>query len=93
MKGFGEFCLGLILITAETIYGGWILSVLWGWFMVSTFSLPQLRIPEAIGLVLVGRFFRSHITKTDTSVWKEIGDAFLLSTVILGIGWIVQLFI
>lgn len=39
------------------VYGammnGWALSKLWSWFIVSTFALPALTIPAAIGVALV----------------------------------------
>ena len=32
------------------IFGGYVLTVLWGWFIVPTFHLPPLTIPVALGL-------------------------------------------
>jgi hypothetical protein len=40
-----------IAITA--IFDGYALSVLWRWFIVKQFSLPELSIPAAIGIGLV----------------------------------------
>lgn len=46
------FALGIGYVVS-TIYSGWVLTVLWGWFIVSTFGLPALSIPLAIGLNLL----------------------------------------
>lgn len=42
-----------------TILSGYVLSILWAWFIVSTFGLPLLTIPVAIGIMLVV----SYLTK------------------------------
>lgn len=34
------------------ILDGWVLSILWGWFMVPVFHLPPITIVPAIGIVL-----------------------------------------
>lgn len=46
------FALGIGYVLT-TIFGGWVLTVLWGWFVVLTFGLPSLSIPIAIGINLV----------------------------------------
>ena len=40
----------------STIFCGWVLKILWGWFIVPTFGLPILSIPSAIGFSLVIRY-------------------------------------
>ncbi len=41
------------VIAVGAIINGWILSIIWGWFMVPIFHLPALSIPAAIGFVAV----------------------------------------
>ena len=45
-------------IIGLTIVRGWVLSVLWGWFIVPTFDLPELSIGIALGIVLIIGMFQ-----------------------------------
>ena len=50
-----------VLIALSSIYAGFVLTKLWGWFVVPTFSLPLLSLPAAIGLFLiVGLLAKDH---------------------------------
>jgi hypothetical protein len=54
-------CLALIFLVpimtiALYILNGWVLSQLWQWFVVTTFNLRPLSIPEAIGIAMVVGF-------------------------------------
>lgn len=52
----GKFALAILNLAYTigcTILSGYALSILWGWFIVSTFGLPLLTIPVAIGIMLV----------------------------------------
>ena len=59
MKALGY----LLLIPASignTIFRGWVFTVLWGWFIVSQFSqMPHLTIVAGLGLVLTVGLLRS----------------------------------
>lgn len=84
---------GLIgIIAAASILRGWVLSVMWMWFIVPTFGLAPLSIPIAIGIGLILAF----TTKTTTGPKQDIsalaGTAFLYPLLLLGIAWIVKLF-
>ena len=41
------------LMAVGAILDGWVLSILWGWFMVPVFHLPPLTIAPAIGIALM----------------------------------------
>ncbi len=79
-----------------TIWGGYVLSVLWGWFMVPIFALPALSIAQAIAVKLTVRV----ITYTDYTtakkgddekeVWLDIIKAFFIPLVVLGLAWIIK---
>lgn len=52
----GKFALAILNLAYTigcTILSGCVLSLLWGWFIVSTFGLPVLTIPLAMGIMLV----------------------------------------
>lgn len=36
-----------------SVANGWALSILWGWFIVPIFGLPELSIPAAIGIAMI----------------------------------------
>lgn len=94
-------CLLLIVtFVAGTILRGWVLSVLWGWFVVPFFGLTMLSIPLALGIsLLVG-----ILTKEDTDCVKperstEEAWAYSISSILLGpllvllFGFIIHLFL
>ncbi len=51
---------GVLLAALSAVVNGWVLSILWGWFMVPTFGLPALSIPAAIGVALVVHYLTSE---------------------------------
>lgn len=89
------------LIAVATILKGWVLTYLWSWFIVPNFGLPELSIVSAIGICMVAGFLTSKYTG-DIKREKEDDPAKLFGTlfsymirmplVMLGIGWIVHLF-
>ena len=73
------------------IYYGWVVSILWGWFIVP-FGLPSLSIPWAIGLASVAKITISSGKKTSPEGFEE-WTAYLLSPLfVLGMCWIVKSF-
>lgn len=87
------------VVPLTAILQGWVLSKLWAWFIVSTFSLPQLGIGTAIGLSLVVRYLtyqHPHGDK-DAGPFEAIIEAALFAIVFslltLGMGWITHLLI
>lgn len=40
-------------VAVGALIDGWVLSILWGWFMVPVFHLPSLAIAPAIGIALM----------------------------------------
>lgn len=45
--------LNMAYVIGCNIFSGFVLSILWGWFIASTFGLPALTIPLAMGIMLV----------------------------------------
>lgn len=103
------FVLGIVFITIVltvlgAIWSGYVLSILWGWFIVPTFNLPALSIPLAIGIALVisyvthqTNFDKKKEELTDMENLKYAGRVFswlaLKPALALLIGWIVLKFI
>jgi hypothetical protein len=101
IAGIGVAVATVGLIILSYIWSGWVLSVLWGWFMVTTFSAPAISIVEAIGLSIIVGLFTQHLA-SKADVRDEDGiklirslfiRAFTLPLVSLGVGWIVYQFI
>lgn len=86
--------IGLVL---GAIWKAYVLSVLWAWFVVSTFGVPVLSIPVAIGVIMIVRFVQGQPKKNENDVDEGLsaafGKAFLTPLAVLGIGWIVKGFI
>lgn len=79
-------------------WNGFVLSVLWGWFIVPVFQAPTLRIPYAIGLAIVVSMLTHQIDWKRAAeddypeVVKLLGGS-LVALFALGYGWIVRLFV
>ncbi|MEO6709811.1 MAG: hypothetical protein ABIP42_09530 [Planctomycetota bacterium] len=48
------------VIVGSAIWGGLVLSILWGWFIVPVFHVSTLTIAQAIGITLVVSLLRSR---------------------------------
>jgi len=53
MKAFTTILSGLIIAPLSAIWNGYVISIIWRWFMVTTFNLSPLNIPQSIGLALI----------------------------------------
>lgn len=90
--------LALILAIPAMMFSGYILSIMWGWFVVPAFGLPQIQVATAIGLTGIFRFMApsSNCMKEeeDNSVKGVLANAiakgFLTPTVFLLLGWMVK---
>lgn len=88
-------------IAATTIINGWVLSILWGWFMVPILSLPQLSVPAAMGIALVvGNLTHQYNprNKHDEDNDEDTVRLFFALIVfrplfVLSLGWIVKAFL
>ena len=69
-----------VLMALSIIYHGFVLTKLWGWFIVPTFSLPLLSLPAAIGLsLIVGFMAKNHDLKRDDES-NSVGKVMLKAT-------------
>lgn len=100
MKFIGWICTFVVFDFLSSIYSGYVLSVMWDWFIVSHFGLKALPIPFAIGLALIISFTKKQDSE-DKSDTNELGEILLKGIVkslakpsmFLFFGWIVTLFI
>ncbi len=78
------------------IVNGLALKFLWGWFMAKKFELPQLSVPEAIGIILVASLLSHQFIpkKVDKETITELyGFNFGMPCVVFVFGWIAHFFI
>lgn len=91
-------CVGLIaIIPISIVLRGWVLSILWRWFMVSAFHLPILSIPAAIGVSCVISMLTretSYAKEDEKYTWSTKFFIGLIGPFIsLGFGWLVRLWL
>lgn len=82
-----------VMVTA-TLLDGWVISVLWAWFMVPIFDLPTLTLVQAIGVGVVVSTFTARTTiyknqEVSSATWIAVFTVPLFS---LLMGWVVHLF-
>jgi hypothetical protein len=83
----------LALVALSAIVNGWILGILWAWFIIPVFALPALNIPQAIGLGMVVSYITFHYTKDEDTGWSRVVLTLIMRPIVaLGIGYIVTLF-
>lgn len=95
-----EFIIAAVFVIPIAILGviwrGYVLSVMWMWFVVPAFAAPELNIPTAIGLSgLIGLavMAKSPEPEGDSAMEKIVaGISMIMLTplTVLGIGWIVK---
>lgn len=90
----------ILMIVPSVMWSGYVLSIMWGWFVVPTFGLPPLHIGVAIGISSIVSFI---VPRTDCQKKKDkdgdgIGAIVLKDTIktfgkpafFLLFGWIVK---
>lgn len=85
----------LALAPWVSIWNGFTLSILWGWFVVPVFGVPPLRIPFAIGISLIVGYLTHQTRKSEDE--PETGFIIIFGllkpALALLIGWIVTWFV
>ena len=88
--------LAVVLIVAASLIRGYVLAVLWRWFVVAPFGVRPLGIAEAIGLCLVVRvlvpFDATGRPKAEESPWLPILRTFGAPAIVLASGYVVRWF-
>jgi hypothetical protein len=90
----------IVALVLGSIFNGYALSVLWGWFVVPVFHLPVLTVVPAIGIAMVVGYL-THQTEPDVEEKeRETGEkllrlialVFFRPAFALFFGWIVHQF-
>ncbi len=89
---------GVGLMILNLIFNGYVLSVLWGWFIVPTFGVPALGIAPALGVALVVAYmtYQFHDHKREEDFGEIVFRGFVMGSIkgllFLFVGWIVHMF-
>jgi uncharacterized membrane protein len=86
------YCVAVIgimaIFLAAILMRGFVLTVLWGWFIVPVFGLPALGLAPALGLtVLLNYLFAAHTREA-----RSLGTIFQETLGVLVVGCILHLF-
>lgn len=71
---FGCFGIGIafiLLLVLSAIINGFVLSILWSWFIVPLFGLPTLTIPQAIGISMIVSYLTRHSVLSGNEKQRE----------------------
>lgn len=86
--GFGV----VVVNTIAIIWSGYVLMLLWGWFVVPLFALPALGLINAIGIMtIVGLTTKQYVSTNGDNKHEFIASMFMRPAVALVIGFIAHL--
>lgn len=95
----GVLNLVVMQIVVTAILNGWVLMIMWGWFIVPLFELPALRVVEAIGVsMVISMLTVKHEYKEDKHKTTEDRVSLVVAmlsypVIVVLIGWIVHQFV
>jgi len=89
----------LVSVILGSILNGWVLSVLWAWFVMHQFHVAPIGVVQAMGIAMTARMFLpSSSTKTEEKSLSEalanlVGTTVLGPLMVLGTAWILKAFL
>lgn len=85
--------IGLLTVFVFTmLLQGFVLKVLWAWFVVPTFGLNGLSLAAALGLSMMTSYLTHQYHKDDRSIGEQVLYSILECVIALVIGWVIHLF-
>jgi hypothetical protein len=97
MEYLGKIYGAVTCIVLSCLWRGYVLSLLWSWYMVTIFGMRPLTMPMCIGLsTVVGMMSGSGVTYNDHTrppIKDMIFGSFIAPTIGLLMGWIAKQFI
>lgn len=96
-----DFFIGMIapfavvaIVAPLVLLRAWVITVLWGWYVVPAFGVAPLRMAFAFGLSLLIGYVQPRLSTEDKRTFSETLAFAIMSLVFtLGFGWIGTLFI
>lgn len=88
-----QFIFGFSGWVGLMLYGGWVLTLLWSWF-ITPFGVTPITVPWGIGLMCVGSLFKSgNLPDEDFSPWLSIFVNAAVVTTALVVGFVASKFL
>lgn len=96
---------GFITVTSTILFvsaivNGYVLAVLWGWFIIPVFHVPSITLFQSIGLAITASFLLDRL-KTEKSedtedsiplyIGRAIGYMMMRPMLTLSFGWLIHL--
>jgi len=84
----------LVLWIPLTLFEGWVLSVLWGWFITPVFQIASPTYLQCVGIGIVVSMLTYHprASNKDDKPWTAAGNMFLAPFMFLFCGWLIHHF-
>lgn len=87
--------LGIVAaIVIGYVWGGYVFSVLWAWFIVTTFSVAPLGVAQSIGVMMVVGYATKRMPEKkkdgDSDIGHHLSVAIFLPLLVLAVAWIVK---
>lgn len=98
METFGKVCFTLTTMVITTLISGFVFQTLWGWFIVPTFTMQPMTLIQAIGISFFISYIKRNLDKENDDefsmefVVKGLVISVVMALLILGLGWIITLF-
>lgn len=91
----GVLVFGVVLTVINVVLDAWALAILWTWFVVPLFNVPNMGLIDAAGISLIVNFLIREARKTDEEIdWaKTIAKVLVPPLTSVGIGWILMQFV
>jgi hypothetical protein len=76
---------------------GWAVSLMWAWFVVPVFALPELSIWQAAGLSMLVKLTTFEITgkeaTTDSEYWARFVASLVFPMLMVASSWVIKTFL
>lgn len=83
-------CVTLLCLPLLLIWDGFVLSILWRWFISAPFHLPEIKIAQAIGISIIVALVTATRQAKDEDIWWIPAIGVIKPAGLLLIGWIVH---
>ena len=102
METIGKILVGIMLLVAAIVVGGYTVSLLWSWFVVPVSGLPALQIVEAIGIRMFVAYLGADVSAArrdtkDETIFQTFStnmvSSILVSIIVIGSAYIITLFL
>ena len=80
----------MVVIVVSVVMHGWVISILWGWFVVPRFDVSDLTLIQALGLTLVvtSMTYNPRVAEKEYDFMVHLGMGLILPFAYLGLGFL-----